>query len=278
MSGERRPRAKKRLGQHYLTDPRILDRIADAVAATPGDTVVEIGPGPGGLTAALARRAGRVVAIEKDRDLVPALREKLPGVTVVEADALEADWHALAGVAPNAASPVAGYLVAGNIPYNLTSPLLEKALEPPRPARVVFLVQREVAERVAAPPGGEAYGALSVGVQAVAAVELLFRVSAGAFTPRPRVDSAVLRLSPFSVPAVSDASRHAFRRLVVGMFGFRRKQLLRGLRELTGWGADSAAAVLARAGLAGGVRPEMLGVGEFVALLTALVDAGWAAD
>jgi len=278
VSGERRPRAKKRLGQHYLTDPRILDRIADAVAATPGDTVVEIGPGPGGLTAALARRAGRVVAIEKDRDLVPALREKLPGVTVVEADALEADWHALAGVAPNAASPVAGYLVAGNIPYNLTSPLLEKALEPPRPARVVFLVQREVAERVAAPPGGEAYGALSVGVQAVAAVELLFRVPAGAFTPRPRVDSAVLRLSPFAVPAVSDASRHAFRRLVVGMFGFRRKQLLRGLRELTGWGADSAAAVLARAGLAGGVRPEMLGVAEFVALLAALVDAGWAAD
>ncbi|HEY6947385.1 MAG TPA: 16S rRNA (adenine(1518)-N(6)/adenine(1519)-N(6))-dimethyltransferase RsmA [Gemmatimonadales bacterium] len=278
MGGKPRPRAKKRLGQHYLTDPRILERIADAVEATPGDSVVEIGAGPGGLTAALARRAGRVVAIEKDRDLVPALREQLPGVTVVEADALAADWHALAGVAPHAASPVAGYLVAGNIPYNLTSPLLEKALEPPRPARVVFLVQREVAERVAAPPGGAAYGALSVGVQAVAAVELLFRVPAGAFTPRPRVDSAVLRLRPFAKPAVSDASRRAFRRLVVGLFGFRRKQLLRGLRELTGWGADAAAAVLARAGLAAGVRPETLGVAEFVALLAALVDAGWAAD
>ena len=278
MSGERRPRPKKRLGQHYLSDPRILDRIADALAATPGDTVVEIGPGPGGLTAALARRAGRVVAIEKDRDLVPALQAKLPGVTVVEADALEADWHALAGVTPDAPSPVAGYLVAGNIPYNLTSPLLEKALEPPRPARVVFLVQREVAERVAAPPGGGAYGALSVGVQAVAAVELLFRVPAGAFTPRPRVDSAVLRLSPLATPAVSDASRHAFRRLVVGLFGFRRKQLLRGVRELTGWTPAAAAAALARAGLAGGVRPETLGVAEFAALLAALVDAGWVAD
>jgi 16S rRNA (adenine1518-N6/adenine1519-N6)-dimethyltransferase len=278
VSGERGPRAKKRLGQHYLTDPRILDRIADAVEATPSDTVVEIGPGPGGLTAALARRAGRVVAIEKDRDLVPGLRERVPGVTVVEADALEADWHALAGVTSTAPSPVAGYLVAGNIPYNLTSPLLEKALKPPRPARVVFLVQREVAERVAAPPGSEAYGALSVGVQAVAAVELLFRVPSGAFAPRPRVESAVLRLRPFVTPAVRDASRHAFRRLVVGLFGFRRKQLLRGVRELTGWSPDAAAAALARAGLAGGVRPETLGVAEFVGLLSALVDAGWAAD
>jgi 16S rRNA (adenine1518-N6/adenine1519-N6)-dimethyltransferase len=271
------PRAKKRLGQHFLTDPRILARIADAVEAGPGDTVLEIGPGPGGLTAALAERAGRVVAVEKDRELVPALRERLPRVTVIEADALAADWHALAGVAPGAASPVQGYLVAGNIPYNLTSPLLEKALEPPRPARIVFLVQREVAERVAAGPGTEAYGALSVGVQAVAAVELLFRVPAGAFTPRPRVDSAVLRLRPLARPAVSDADRHAFRRLVVGLFGFRRKQLVRALRELTGLGPDAAGDVLARARLAADVRPEMLGVPEFTALLAALVDAGWEA-
>ena len=272
------PRAKKRLAQHFLTDPRILARIADAVEAGRGDTVLEIGPGPGGLTAALAARAGRVVAVEKDRELVPALRERLASVTVVEADALEADWHALAGVAPDATGPVPGYLVAGNIPYNLTSPLLEKALEPPRPARVVFLVQREVAERMAAPPGGEAYGALSVGVQAVAAVELLFRVPAGAFTPRPSVDSAVLRLRPLAVPAVSDEARHPFRRLVVGLFGFRRKQLLRALRELTGLSPAAAGGVLGRARLPPDVRPETLCVPEFTALLAALVDAGWEAD
>jgi len=272
------PRPKKRLGQHFLTDPRILGRIADAVEASRTDTVLEIGPGPGGLTAALAARAGRLVAIEKDRGLVPALRERVPTATIVEADALEADWHRLAGVPPDAPTPVAGYIVAGNIPYNLTSPLVEKALEPPSPARIVFLVQREVAERVAARPGSETYGALSVGVQAVAAVELLFRVPAGAFAPRPRVDSAVLRLRPLAAPAVSVARRHVFRRLVVGMFGFRRKQLLRGLRELTGWDAEVAWAALAQAGLAADVRPETLGVREFAALLDALVDAGWKAD
>jgi 16S rRNA (adenine1518-N6/adenine1519-N6)-dimethyltransferase len=220
------PRAKRRLGQHFLTDPRLLDRIADALGAGPDDTVLEIGPGPGGLTAALAARAGRVIAIEKDRNLAPALRERLPAVTVVEADALEVSWHALAG--PR-------FLVAGNIPYNITSPLLDKALLPPRPDRIVFLVQKEVADRVTALAGESAYGALSAGVQAVARAERFFGVPAGAFRPRPRVDSAVLRLTPLAEPVVSDAELPAFRRLVVGLFGFRRKQLARGLRELTGW-------------------------------------------
>jgi len=261
------PFPKKRLGQHFLTDPRILARIADALEAGPADTVVEIGPGRGGLTAALAERAGRVIAIEKDRALIPGLRDRWPGIDVVEGDALKADWPALAG-AP-------GYLVTGNIPYNITSPLLEKALEPPRPSRIVFLVQQEVAERVGAPPGTSEYGALSVGVQAQAAVELLFRVPAGAFVPRPKVDSAVIRLRPLALPAVPDEARFRFRRLVVGLFGFRRKQLLRGLRELTGWAPEPAAAVLERAGLAGSVRPETLAVQDFAALLAALVDAGW---
>ena len=150
------PRAKRRLGQHFLTDPRLLGRIADALAAGPADTVLEIGPGPGGLTAALARHAGRLIAIEMDRDLVPALRERVPTATVVEGDALALDWHALAG---------GPFLVAGNIPYNITSPLLDKALEPPRPQRIVFLVQKEVADRVTAAAGETSYGALSIGVQ-----------------------------------------------------------------------------------------------------------------
>ena len=261
------PRAKRRLGQHFLSDPRILDRIADALGAGPDDTVLEIGPGPGGLTAALAERAGRVIAIEKDRELVPGLRERFPGAHVVEGDALDLDWHALAG---------ARFLVAGNIPYNITSPLIDKALEPPRPGRIVFLVQKEVADRVTAPPGGSAYGALSVGVQAVARAERLFTVSAGSFHPRPKVDSAVLRLTPLDQPLVGDDGLGRFRRLVVGVFAYRRKQLGRGLRELTGWPADRVEAALARAGANPQARPETLAPTGFVALLAALVDGGWA--
>jgi 16S rRNA (adenine1518-N6/adenine1519-N6)-dimethyltransferase len=262
------PRAKRRLGQHFLSDRRILERIADALGATAADTVLEIGPGPGGLTEALAARAGRLVAIEKDADLLPALAARVPGAVVVGADALEADWHALAG--PD-------FLVAGNIPYNITSPLIGKALEPPRPRRIVFLVQKEVADRVVAPPGGEAYGALGVGVQAVARAERLFTVPAGAFTPRPKVDSAVLRLTPLAEPLVGDAEVEPFRRLVVGLFGFRRKQMLRGLRELTGWDAAQVEAMLSRAGIELRVRPETVAPAQFVSLLRVLVDGGWPA-
>ena len=261
------PPAKKSLGQHFLKDPRILARIADALEATPADTVLEIGPGLGGLTAALAERAGRVVAIEKDRSLLPALEQLLPGVRLIEGDALTLDWHAAVGTSE--------YLIAGNIPYNITSPLIEKALEPPRPSRIVFLVQYEVAERVAAQPGSREYGALTVGVRAQASVELLFRVSPGAFVPRPQVDSAVLRLRPLAHPVVADEHRRQFRRFVVGLFGFRRKQLLRGLRALTGWPADRAGAALTAGGLDPSRRPETLSVAEFAALSRVLVDSGW---
>jgi 16S rRNA (adenine1518-N6/adenine1519-N6)-dimethyltransferase len=260
------PRAKRRLGQHFLSDPRLLARIADVLEPGSEDTVLEIGPGPGGLSAVLAERAGRLVAIEKDRALVPALRARVPRAEIVEADALEADWHELAG--PH-------FLVAGNIPYNITSPLIDKALEPPPPARIVFLVQKEVAERVTAAAGTPAYGALSVGVQAVARAERLFIVPAGAFFPRPKVDSAVLRLTPLPEPLVTALEQPAFRRLVVGMFGFRRKQLLRGLRELTGWEAERLGALLSRAGLRSDARAEVLSPGDFAVLLRALVDEGW---
>lgn len=261
------PRTKRRLGQHFLTDRRLLGRIADALGATAEDTVLEIGPGPGGLTAALLERAGRVVAIEKDRDLVPALRERFASVTVVEGDALELDWHRIMGTR--------GFLVAGNIPYNITSPLIDKALDPPRPPRIVFLVQLEVADRVSAAPATRAYGALSVGVQAVAQCERLFTVPAGAFHPRPKVDSAVLRLVPLENPLVTDEEIPTFRRLVVGLFGFRRKQLIRGLRELTGWEAARVDEVLGSLDVAPQLRPEVLAPETFARLRRALVDGGW---
>lgn len=253
---------RKSLGQHFLHDPGILRRIAALLEIQPGDTVLEIGPGPGGLTAMLGRPDTRLIAIEKDRDLVRGLASRFPGLTLVEGDALDQDWHHLCGPGPTR--------VIGNIPYNITSPLLEKALLPPRPACIVFLVQKEVAERVAAGPGGPEYGALSVGIQAVARVERLFAVPAGAFRPPPRVDSAVLRLWPLAAPLIADAAVGAFRRFTVGLFGFRRKQLLRGLREHTGEGAERVGAWLHMAGIGVTRRPQELSPGEFAGLFHAV--------
>jgi 16S rRNA (adenine1518-N6/adenine1519-N6)-dimethyltransferase len=261
-------RAKRRLGQHFLSDRRILARIADALEAGREDTVLEIGPGMGSLTTALVQHAGRLVAIEKDLELVPALRSRFPQVEVVAGDALEIDWHQLVP---------SSFLVAGNIPYNITSPLLDKALLPPRPKRVVFLVQKEVADRVTARPGTSDYGALSIGIQVVATAERLFVVPAGAFQPRPKVDSAVLRIVPLSEPLITDAERESFRALTVGLFSFRRKQVLRGLRELTGLDAEAVSQYLAQLEISPSLRPEVLDPRQFVQLHRVLVDGGWSA-
>ena len=265
-------RPKRRLGQHFLFDPRILGRIADALGATSRDVVLEIGPGPGGLTAQLLARTPHVVAIEKDADLIPRLRSRFPSLQLVQADALETDWHAAVG--PALAVAGGDYLVTGNIPYNITTPLIDQALTSPFSARIVFLVQKEVAERIAAAPGGGDYGALSVGVQAACSVERLFNVPARAFTPAPKVDSSVLRLVPRTEPLVAESDQPAFRRFVVGVFGFRRKQLLRALRQHTGWPADQVQAVLERVGIEPAVRPEVLDPPTFAELFAAVVDAG----
>jgi 16S rRNA (adenine1518-N6/adenine1519-N6)-dimethyltransferase len=259
----RPPRPRKRFGQHFLTDRRILARIADALDATGDDTVVEIGPGRGALTEALLARAGRVVAIEVDRDLVALLRTRWgddPRLTIVEGDVLEQDLGALAGGA---------FLLAGNVPYNITTPILFHALRPPRPRRAVYLVQREVAERAAAGAGEEAYGALSANLQAVARVEVLFGVPARAFAPPPQVESAVIRVVPREDPVVTSAEEEGYRTLVLGAFGLRRKQLRRVVRTLWSLDAAGADAVLARAGLAPAARPETLGPAEFARLLRA---------
>jgi len=224
--------------------------------------VLEIGPGRGALTRVLVERGARVTAIEKDRELAALVEAALPAVRVIAGDALELDWRQAAG-----ADPGEPLLVAGNIPYNITSPLLTKALEPPRPLCIVFLVQEEVADRLAAPAGHSAYGALSVGVQSVARVEKLFRVPGGAFQPRPKVNSAVVRLTPLAEPLVQDRDVAALRRLVVGLFGFRRKQLARGLREYTGWAPERVGEILREAGIEPTARPETLSPETFVRLL-----------
>ena len=263
-------RARKRLGQHFLHHRAILERIADALDAPPGAPVLEVGPGHGALTRVLAERGTRVTAIEKDRELAALVEKMLPQVRVIAGDALEVDWRAAAGADPDEA-----IFVVGNIPYNITSPLLAKALAPPRPERIVFLVQEEVADRIGALPGGASYGALSVGIRSVARAEKLFRVPAGAFHPRPKVDSAVVRISPIREPLIGDQDLESFRRLVVGLFGFRRKQLGRGLREFTSWSPERVGTVLDRAGIPASVRPETVAPEGFAELYRVLIDAGW---
>jgi 16S rRNA (adenine1518-N6/adenine1519-N6)-dimethyltransferase len=249
-----------RLGQHFLSDPSILRRIAAAAVLRRDDTVLEIGPGKGTLTRALAALARSVTAIEADRVLAASLAEASRGstITVLAGDALKVPW-------PRAT------VVCGNIPYQITTPLIDRALRPPRPERIVFLVQAEVAERLAASPGTDAYGALTAGVQLVATVERLFSVPAGAFRPRPRVNSAVVRLVPRAVPLVaSEAEELRVRGLIQALFQRRRQQLRRSLREAFAVAAPEAEALLARLGIEPEARPEVLGPERFVALARAL--------
>lgn len=262
-------RAHKGLGQHFLTDPRLLARIAAATTAGPGDVVLEIGPGPGGLTAALLDLGCTVVAIERDPRMGAALRRQFAArpFVLVEGDALVLDWAGL--VAPWTVTGAA-WRVAGNIPYYITSPLLDQALTPPLPASVTYLVQKEVAERVVAPAGHEAYGALSIGIQAVAEATRGMTVGRGAFTPPPKVDSAVLHLVPRRTPLVAPAQIPAFRRLVTSLFSYRRKRMHRALREALGVGAEEATALLAVAGIDPDVRPEVVDVPAWVRLLDAV--------
>jgi 16S rRNA (adenine1518-N6/adenine1519-N6)-dimethyltransferase len=258
------PPIRKSLGQHFLSDRRILERIVGALELAPDDTVIEIGPGRGNLSELLVPRARRVVLIEVDRALAALLRQRFadsPSAEVLEADVLTVD---LARVAAGA------FKLVGNVPYYITTPIVFHALETPRPDRAVYLVQREVAERIVAAPGSSVYGALSVNVQAFGHAKLLFRVGAGAFNPPPKVESAVVRIDPRPDPVVAAREEAAFRRFVQNVFGMRRKQLRRVLRELLDLGAERADEMLAMAGVDAAARPETLSPEHFAALFRAV--------
>jgi 16S rRNA (adenine1518-N6/adenine1519-N6)-dimethyltransferase len=259
----RLPRPRKRFGQHFLADPRSLARIVEALDPQQSDTVVEIGPGRGALTELLSARSGRLIALEIDRDLVAHLQAVYadrPNVEVVEGDALEVDWAQLAGPS---------FLLAGNLPYYITTPLIFRILASPRPARAVLLVQREVAVRLAAAPGSDDYGALTVNVQVTASVRLVSRVSAGAFHPKPKVDSAIVLITPLEQPLLGADEEEPFRRFVQAAFGMRRKQLIRVLRELWVPDAVKVRAILDGLGIAANVRPEVVSPSDFVRLFRA---------
>ena len=265
----------RRLGQHFLTDRNLLRRIVDALEPAPGDVVLEIGPGKGSLTAELVARGVRVVAIEKDERLAAALAGASVGgappdsFRVVTGDALALDWHALVaeGMVTSPAARVPPFKVIGNIPYAITTPLIATALVPPLPTRIVLLVQHEVADRLAAAPGSKIYGALSVGVQAVCRVEKLFTVRAGAFSPPPTVQSAVVRLTPRAAPLIQSAELAPFRVFVTACFSRRRKQLRNVLVAATQQPSERVVEGIRALGLDPTARPETLAPETFVRLL-----------
>ena len=241
---------KRRFGQNFLIDAALRDAIAQGAEVTRGDVVVEVGAGVGTLTIALAARAGRVIAVELDRDLIPALREvvgDLDNVEIVQGDILRLD--------------VEGDVVAGNIPYNLTGALIEKLLDkPPRPRRLSLVVQREVANRWTAT---KAASLATVAVQVFAEARILFTIPSTAFQPPPRVDSALVALDVRAQPAVQVDDYHAFFRFVESVFQFRRKQLGGTLRRLGHGKVQLVGIDLTR-------RPETLGLQEWENLYRAV--------
>ena len=257
------PPVLKRFGQHFLHDRSILEGIARATAPDTEDTIIEIGPGRGALTDILALYPNPLKAVEVDRALAAALRERYagrPNVEIVEGDVLSVDLSSLVN---------APFVVAGNVPYYITTPILFHVLRPPYPRHAVFLVQREVAERIISPPGSKAYGALSANVQAVASAEILMKVPPGAFRPPPKVDSAVIRITPRSDPLIQLDEVEPYRSFVQALFGMRRKQIGNSLRSVSSLGAEAAAAILSRVGIDPQARVESLSPGHLATLLRA---------
>jgi 16S rRNA (adenine1518-N6/adenine1519-N6)-dimethyltransferase len=268
-------RAKKSWGQNFLGDEEILDAIARLAVERPDERVVELGAGLGHLTARLVARGARVVAVERDRDMAAVLRGELgAAVALLEADAARLDYARLRrdatlwGGEP-AAEPLA---VVGNLPYHLTSPILFALLDQADEVRrAVFLVQREVAERLAAAPGTKEWGLLSVLLQHRADVSLERRVPPGAFLPPPRVESAVLAVR-FRPPRAEVRDPVRFRRLVKAGFAQRRKVLGNALAAARLAPPERLAAALADAGIDARRRGETLAVEEWAALDRALGD------
>ncbi len=252
---------KKRFGQHFLTRSFILHRIVKLARLAPEDTVVEIGPGRGSLTTALASAVRRVVAIEIDRDLTPELRRTMPSnVEIIEGDALEAEL------------PDERFHVVSNLPYNIATALLKRFID--RRARILdvtVMIQKEVADRLAARPRTKSYGPLSVLIQYYANVTYGLTVPPGAFTPPPKVDSAVVRLD--WKPNLTQAD--AFTDFVHEAFSSRRKTLANNLRAISPTiGREQILKCLTLAGISAGARPEELTVDEFLRVYNQLKMSG----
>ena len=259
-------RPNKALGQNFLLDPGIAARIAEAATPSQGGTVLEIGAGRGALTRPLLCRAAKVLAFERDAKLTALLREQLgptPGLELVCADALARDWREELRPWPEP------HTLAGNLPYVITGPVLERTVAlAPHVERAVFMVQREVAARVAAPPGSRTYGALSVFVQAAFAIDRLLTAKPGAFYPAPGVDSTVIVLRALRPPRAVESE--AFRTVVRSAFGERRKMLRNTWRALGGWSPAELADHAHACGIDLEARAETLDVEAFARMAARL--------
>ena len=260
-------RAATSLGQRFLVDRAVLRDIVEAAELSAEDDVLEVGPGPGVLTAELAALARSVIAVEIDERMIPVLRDTLSAhenVTIVRADALEVDLFALAERRPTR--------IVANVPYQITTPLLERFIgDDRRPPLIVVLVQEEVARRmVATSASGKERGYLSVFVQSFAEARIVRRVPASAFRPAPKVGSAVVALRTHARPAFAPLERHAFLRFVSDVFRHRRKQLRGALGHEAGVAPERAEAALGECGIDATRRAEELTLAQWVALARAV--------
>ena len=259
---------RKRFGQHFL-EPAWVTKVVEAINPTRDQTFLEIGPGRGALTRPLAQRAGRVIAVEIDRDLARSLaHENIPNVRVIESDFLDVD---VGRALEHEQRPLR---VAGNVPYSISSPILFTLLANAREGRffsdATLMLQKEVADRVAAGPGRKQYGTLAIQTALTADVEHLLTLPPGAFRPAPRVTSAVIRLR-FRPPAVDVGDSHVFERLVRGIFLQRRKTVANALRPVAAALGRTAGELLDRAGVDGRLRPEALTLADIARLARAVL-------
>ena len=262
-------RAKKSFGQNFLVSERALRAIADATVSSDDDWIVEIGAGLGTLTARIAERvtAGKVIALEPDPDMIRVLRAELGDVDNLEIEQVDALRYDLRG----AASLGQKITVCGNLPYHLASQLIFKVIDVRDVVRfAVFMIQKEMADRIVAKPGTKEYGALGVMVRTYCDVSTVIKVGAGSFVPAPKIDSTVIKLVPLAnaEPRVPIADHAHYSKVVHAAFGQRRKTLRNALRSH--WSDDEVDAALGRTGIDGGRRGETLDIVEFGLLATAL--------